>query len=77
MTSLTVILFVMPVIVLILPAGVSNSIRPYLPGSAGQAIMSIVPQAHTLAPWVGLGVFAAYALAAIAAAAVLLVRRDT
>jgi hypothetical protein len=75
-TSLTVILFVMPVLVFILPASVSNSIRPYLPGNAGQAIMSIVPQAHALAPWVGLGVFAAYAFAAIAAAAVLLVRRD-
>jgi hypothetical protein len=36
---------------------------------------SIVP-AHTLAPWVGLGIFAAYAFAAIAGAAVLLVRRD-
>jgi hypothetical protein len=75
-TSLTVILFVMPVLVFILPAGVANSIRPYLPGNAGQAIMNIVPQAHSLAPWVGLGVFAAYACAAIAVAAVLLVRRD-
>jgi hypothetical protein len=75
-TSLTVILFVMPVLVFILPASIANSIRPYLPGSAGQAIMNIVPQAHTLAPWVGLGVFAAYAFAAIAGAAVLLVRRD-
>ena len=75
-TSLTVILFVMPVIVFILPDSLSNSIRPYLPGNAGQAIMNIVPQAHTLAPWVGLGVFAGYAFAAIAGAAVLLVRRD-
>jgi ABC-2 type transport system permease protein len=75
-TSLTVILFVLPVIVFILPPGLSNSISPYLPGNAGQAIMSIVPQAHTLAPWVGLGVFAAYAFAAIAVAAVLLVKRD-
>lgn len=75
-TSLTVILFVLPVMVFILPAGLSNSIRPYLPGNAGQAIMTIVPQAHTLAPWVGLGVFAAYAFATIAVAAVLLVRRD-
>jgi ABC-2 type transport system permease protein len=75
-TSLTVILFVLPVIVFILPSSVSNSISPYLPGNAGQAIMSIAPQAHVLAPWVGLGVFAAYAVAAIAGAAVLLVRRD-
>lgn len=75
-TSLTVILFVLPVLVFILPAGISNIVRPYLPSNAGQAIMNIVPQEHTLAPWVGLGVFAAYAFAAIAGAAVLLVRRD-
>ena len=53
-----------------------TSSAPYLPGNAGQAIMSIGPQAHALAPWVGLGVFAAYAFAAIALAAVLLVKRD-
>ena len=35
-TSLTVILFVLPVIVFILPASVSNSIRPYLPGMPGR-----------------------------------------
>jgi ABC-2 type transport system permease protein len=75
-TTLTVILFVLPVLVFILPASLSNTISPYLPGNAGQAIMNIAPQAHSLAPWVGLGVFAAYALASIAAAAVLLVRRD-
>jgi ABC-2 type transport system permease protein len=75
-TSLTVILFVLPVITFILPTSVSNSISPYLPGNAGHAIMSIVPQAHTLAPWVGLGVFAAYAFTSIAVAAVLLVKRD-
>ncbi|HVC05228.1 MAG TPA: hypothetical protein VND88_11195 [Candidatus Acidoferrales bacterium] len=75
-TSLTVILFVLPVISFILPAGLSNTISPYLPGNAGQAIMDIAPQAHTLTPWVGLGVFAAYAFAALAAAAVLLVKRD-
>lgn len=75
-TSLTVILFVLPVISFILPTGLSNTISPYLPGNAGQAIMDIAPQAHTLAPWIGLGVFAAYAFAALAGAAVLLVKRD-
>jgi ABC-2 type transport system permease protein len=75
-TSLTVILFVLPVLVFILPAGLSSAISPYLPGNAGQAIMNITPEPHTLAPWVGLGVFAAYAVVAIVGAAVLLVRRD-
>ncbi len=75
-TSLTGLLFVLPLLVMILPAGLSNSIRPYLPGNAGQAIMNIALPPHTLSPWMGLSVFAAYAVAAIAAAAVLLVRRD-
>jgi hypothetical protein len=75
-TSLTGILFVLPLLVTILPAGLSNNISPYLPGNAGRAIMSIAPQAHELSPWVGLGVFAVYALAAMAAAALLLVKRD-
>jgi ABC-2 type transport system permease protein len=75
-TSLTGVLFVLPLLVTILPAGLSNSISPYLPGNAGRAIMSVAPQAHALSPWVGLAVFAAYAFAAMAGAAVLLVRRD-
>jgi len=75
-TSLTGVLFVLPLLVTILPAGLSNSISPYLPGNAGRAIMSITPQAHELSPWVGLGVFAAYAFAAMAGAAILLVKRD-
>jgi ABC-2 type transport system permease protein len=75
-TSLTGLLFVLPLLVTILPAGISNSISPYLPGNAGRAIMSIAPQAHELSPWMGLAVFAAYAFAAMAGAAILLVKRD-
>jgi hypothetical protein len=74
--SLAGILFVIPSLAEVLPAGISNAISPYLPSNAGQAIMNMVPQPHTLAPWIGLGVFAGYALIAIAAAAFLLVRRD-
>lgn len=75
-TSLAGLLFVLPLLVTILPAGLSNTISPYLPGNAGRAIMSIAPQGHDLSPWVGLGVFAVYALGAIAGAALLLVKRD-
>jgi hypothetical protein len=75
-TSLTGLLFVLPLLVTILPAGLSNVMSPYLPGNAGRAIMSIAPQAPALSPWVGLAVFAAYAVAAMAGAAILLVRRD-
>lgn len=75
-TTLLGILFVLPALVTILPASLANSISPYLPGNAGRAITTVVPPPHMLGPWVGLGVFAAYAVAAIAGAAVLLARRD-
>jgi ABC-2 type transport system permease protein len=75
-TSLTGLLFVFPLLVTILPSGLSNNISPYLPGNAGRAIMNLAPQAHELSPWVGLAVFAAYAFAAMTGAAILLVKRD-
>jgi len=74
--TLAGILFVVPPLVAILPPTISNAITPYLPSNAGQAIMHIGPQAHSLSPWVGFALFAGYAVAAIAGAAVLLVRRD-
>jgi hypothetical protein len=38
--------------------------------------MQLGQQAHTLSPWAGLALFAGYATVTLAAAAVLLVRRD-
>ncbi len=70
------IMYVLPVLVEILPSSVANSINPYLPSSAGQAMMQISHHGHTLSPGAGLAVFAGYAAATLAAAAVLLVRRD-
>ena len=60
----------------ILPNSWGDSINPYLPSSAGEAIMAIQTQPHTLTAWAGFGTFCAYTGIAIAAAAVLLVRRD-
>jgi hypothetical protein len=40
-------------------------------------VWTINPDSNTLAPWAGLAVFAAYAAASIAIAALLLNRRDT
>jgi ABC-type transport system involved in multi-copper enzyme maturation permease subunit len=75
--ALAGIVFVLPPIVGLLPSSVSNSIDPYLPSNAGGAVWTINPDPHTLAPWTGLAVFAAYAAIAIAIAAWLLNRRDT
>jgi ABC-2 type transport system permease protein len=70
------IMFVIPPLISILPASVANSIDPYLPSNAGQAMMQIGHHANTLSPGAGLAVFAAYVAVVLAAAAVLLVRRD-
>jgi hypothetical protein len=70
------VMFVLPGITAILPNSWGDSIDPYLPLSAGTAILAIHPDPSSLAPWTGLLLFLGYALAAIAVAAMLLVRRD-
>jgi hypothetical protein len=71
LSALLGILFVLPVVGLLAP-----SVVPYLPGNAGAAILQVGPAAGLLAPWTGLTVFAGYAVLTLAAAAVVLRRRD-
>jgi ABC-type transport system involved in multi-copper enzyme maturation permease subunit len=70
------VLFVLPPLMNVLPSSWNHAISPYLPSNAGQAIMQSGSPAHTLAPWTGLGVFAAYTAVLIAIAAIQLQRRD-
>ena len=70
------ILFVVPPLLDVLPSSWNNAISPYLPSKAGQAIMQIGNPAHTLGPWTGIALFAGYTALTMAAAAVLLKRRD-
>jgi ABC-2 type transport system permease protein len=72
-TTLTLALFVVPVIVDVLPKG--EEIGPYLPSAAGLTITT-VSTSGPLGPWAGFGLLCAYVVATIAIAAVLLVRRD-
>ena len=74
--SFAAIMFVLPPLMNVLPTSWNNAASPYLPLQAGEAILSTTPGGH-LSPWLGLALFAGYALASIAVAAVLLVRRDT
>jgi len=69
------ILFVLPVLASFLPSSLEG-IQKYLPSNAGQVIISPTGGTDTLTPWVGLGVFALYAVAALGAAAFMLVHRD-
>lgn len=72
-TTLTLLLFVVPVIVDLLPKG--DKIGPYLPGAAGLTITQLHP-GEPLGAWGGFGLLCAYVAATLAIAAVLLVRRD-
>jgi ABC-type transport system involved in multi-copper enzyme maturation permease subunit len=71
------ILFVIPPIMNVLPSSWNDAASRYLPGNAGRAILQITPDSSMLSPWVGFALFCGYAAAALAVAAVLLVRRDT
>jgi ABC-2 type transport system permease protein len=70
------ILFVIPPVLTLLPSSWDDAISPYLPSNAGQAIMQFGAPDHTLRPWTGLALFTGYTAGVIAAAAVLLWRRD-
>jgi hypothetical protein len=70
------IFFVLPPLMFTLPTSWNNAISQYLPSEAGRQIFALHHAAHTLTPLTGGLVFAGYCAAAIAIAAVLLVRRD-
>jgi ABC-type transport system involved in multi-copper enzyme maturation permease subunit len=69
------LMFVLPPLMNVLPTSWNAAASPYVPLQAGEAIMHL-HRGDQLAPWVGFGVLCAYAAAALAIAAVLLVRRD-
>ncbi|MCW2964483.1 MAG: putative transporter transrane protein [Actinomycetia bacterium] len=75
-SAFAAILFVLPPLMNVLPSSWNDAISPYLPSNAGSAIMQTGSPAHTLAPWTGLGLFAAYTAVALAIAAIQLRRRD-
>jgi ABC-2 type transport system permease protein len=70
------ILFVIPPLMNVLPTSWNDAASRYLPSNAGRAILNVTHDSGSLAPWTGFAVFCAYAAAALAVAAVLLVRRD-
>ena len=74
--ALVATIYVLPALVNPLPPNLRDTIGPYLPTSAGNAITSIHPAAQSLAPWTGLGLLCAYAAASLIAAALLLRHRD-
>ena len=71
------LLFVLPGITALLPQSTADAVNPYLPLDAGLAVAtSTFDSSVHLAPWTGFAVFCGYAVIALAAAAVGLLRRD-
>lgn len=70
------IFFVLPPLMNILPLSWNNAITQYLPSEAGRQLFSLHHAAHTLTPLAGALLFAGYCAAALAIAAVLLLKRD-
>jgi ABC-2 type transport system permease protein len=71
------VLFVLPLILVPLGTSIQNSVGPFLPMLiAENSLTAVKPVAHSLSPWVGLGMLALYAAAALAAGIWALARRD-
>lgn len=75
-TALFGILLILPVLGEVLPADWATHVTPYLPSNAGQAIMALHTDPGSMAPWTGFALFVGYTAVAVAAAGVLLKRRD-
>jgi hypothetical protein len=75
-SALVGLLMILPVLAGLLPDSISSSIVPYLPSNAGEAFITSVPTADSLAPWTGLGVFVLWVAGALVVAAVVVRRRD-
>jgi len=75
--SFAALFFVIPPLMNVLPSSWNHAISPYLPDAAGRSIFSLTHDTNSLAPSTGLSLFLAYTAAAIAIAALLLIRRDT
>jgi ABC-2 type transport system permease protein len=70
------VLLILPELADLLPSSWDPDVIPYLPSSAGQAVLSVAADPTMMSPWNGFALFVGYALALLAVAAVLLRRRD-
>jgi len=75
-TTLLGLLLVLPPLAWLLPGTIGDTLSHWLPSNAGQQVTLVTPDPTGLAPWLGLGVAAAYAVGTLVVAAVLLRRRD-
>lgn len=71
---LLALFYVVPSFAALLPF--AGTLMPFLPGNAVAGLTQVTPVDGALPPWAGLAVYAGYAVIALAAAALLLKRRD-
>ena len=71
------ILLVLPAMTEGLPDSLQETVNPYLPAYAGQAMFRTSESGHLLQPWQGLALFTAYTAAALVVAAITIGHRDT
>lgn len=70
------LLFLIPIVLIAIPADIVRTINKYFLSSAGDDITSVIPQPDTLGAWQGYFVFLAEVALLLAVAAVLMRRRD-
>lgn len=70
------LLLVLPILARFLPGDWQTDLDPYLPSNAGSGIFQLHADAGSLSPWTGFALFAAYAVAALIAGALMLRSRD-
>ncbi|NGO10721.1 ABC transporter permease subunit [Streptomyces sp. HC44] len=74
--SLLGILLILPNLTSLLPDSLADTLQPYFPSTAGEAMFSLHRSADSLSPGAGFAVFAAWVALALAAAAIRLKRTD-
>jgi hypothetical protein len=76
-TALFGLVFFLPGLMELLPHSIKDNVNKFLPSNAGSAIYRQIPGPDVLSPGMGMLVLCAYALGALAIAAVIVQRRDT
>jgi ABC-2 type transport system permease protein len=68
---------VLPLLTVPLPASLEPTVQKFLPEPiAANSLTAVKPVAHTLPPWVGLGLLCLYTAVLLAAGTVVLAKRD-
>jgi ABC-type transport system involved in multi-copper enzyme maturation permease subunit len=77
MVVLVAVVFVLPGIAAALPARIERNVEEYWPTMAGAQVTAVIHGTHQLGPWQGFGLMCLFIAATMAAALLLLARRDT